>query len=70
MAVPDKNKYIPDLLPPGTIVEVAKFDRETGEFIGLKVMSHGDFKKMEKQKGYRYQEYQKGFSKYHLKHEV
>lgn len=70
MAKVDNRKFIPDLLPPGTIVEVAKFDRETGEFIGLKVMSHGDFKKMEKQKGYRYQEYQKGFSKYHLKHEV
>lgn len=59
-----KQKYIPDLLPPGTIVEVAKFDRITGEFIGLKVMSHGDFKKMEKQKGYRYQEYQKGLSSF------
>lgn len=64
MAAPDKKKYIPDLLPPGTIVEVAKFDRETGEFIGLKVMSHGDFKSMVKQKGFRYQEYQKGLSSF------
>ena len=64
MAAPDKKKYIPDLLPPGTIVEVAKFDRVTGELIGLKVMSHGDFKSMVKQKGFRYQEYQKGLSSF------
>ena len=64
MAAPDKKKYIPDLLPPGTIVEVAKFDRETGEFIGLKVMSHGDFKSKKKKKGFRYQEYQKGLSSF------
>ena len=64
MSVPDKKKYIPDLLPSGTIVEVAKFDRVTGEFIELKVMSHGDFKSMVKQKGFRYQEYQKGLSSF------
>ena len=64
MAAPDRKKYIPDLLPPGTIVEVAKFDRNTGEFVGLKAMSHGDFKKMDNQKGFRYQEYQKGFSQF------
>lgn len=58
------KKYVPDLLPPGTMVEVVKFNSKTGEFVGLKLMSHGDFKKMERQKGYRYQEYQKGFSSF------
>jgi len=64
MAKVDNRKFIPDLLPPETLVEVAKFDRITGEFIGLKVMSHGDFKKMEKQKGFRYQEFQQNFSSF------
>ena len=60
----DKKKYIPDLLPPGTIVEVVKYDIKTNEFVGMKLMSHSDFKSMPKQKGYRYQEFQKGFSQY------
>ena len=64
MAGPDKKKYIPDLLPAGTIVEVVKYNQKTGEYIGTKEMSHGDFKNMAKQKGFRYQEFQKGFSKY------
>jgi len=67
LANQDKKKYIPDLLPSGTIVEVVKYNRRTGDFVGMKLMSHGDFKNMEKQKGFRYQEYQKGFSQYHLK---
>jgi hypothetical protein len=66
MAKQESKKYIPDLLPPGTMVEVAKFDRVNGEFVGLKAMSHGDFKKMEKQKGFRYQEYQKNFSSFKI----
>lgn len=58
------KKYIPDLLPAGTVVDVVKFNSRTGEFIGLKSMTHGDFKAMERQKGFRYQEFQKGFSSY------
>jgi len=66
MAKQDTKKYIPDLLPLGTIVEVVKYNIKTNEFIGMKLMSHGDFKNMVKQKGFRYQEFQKGFSQYKL----
>jgi len=62
MAKPDKSKYIPDLIPANAIMEVVKFKRDTGEYVGMKLLSHGDFKNMEKQKGFRYQEFQKGFS--------
>jgi len=48
-------------------MEVVKFNSKTGEFIGLKLMSHGDFKNMVRQKGFRYQEYQKGFSQFNIK---
>lgn len=64
MAQPDKKKYIPDLLPAGTIVEVVKYDIKTGEYVGAKLMTHGEAKKMEKQVGFRYQEFQKNFSQY------
>lgn len=64
MAKQDTKKYLPDLISPSAIMEVVKFNSRTGEFIGLKLMSHGDFKKMERQKGYRYQEFQKGFSSF------
>ena len=61
------KKYTPDLIPPTTIMEVVKFNSRSGEFIGLKLMSHGDFKTMVKQKGFRYQEYGKGFSQFNIK---
>lgn len=64
MANPDKKKYLPDLIPNTAMMDVVKYKMRTGEFVGMKVMSHGDFKKMEKQKGFRYQEFQLGFSKY------
>ena len=67
MAKQETKKYVPDLLPAGTIVDVVKFDRKSGDFIGLKSMTHGDFKAMERQKGFRYQEFQKGFSSYQNK---
>lgn len=58
------KKYVPDLIPPTTMMDVVKFNSRTGEFVGLKLMSHGDFKKMDRQKGFRYQEFQRGFSSY------
>lgn len=64
MATPDKKKYLPDLISPSAIMDVVKFNSKTGEFVGLKLMSHGDFKKMDRQKGFRYQEFQKGFSQF------
>lgn len=65
MAKQDNRKYVPDLLPPGTIVEVIRRDAEGN--VVMKEMTHGDFKKMEKQKGFRYQEFQKGFSQFNVK---
>lgn len=53
-----------DLIPDSQIMDVCKFDKKTGEFVGMKTMSHGEFKAMKKQSGYRYQEYQKGFSQF------
>ena len=64
MATPDKKKYAPDLIPPTTMMEVVKFNSRTGEFIGMKVMSHGEFKSMVKQPSFRYQEFQRGFSQF------
>jgi len=62
----EKKKYIPDLIPANTIMEVVKYNQKTGEFVGMKLMSHGDFKSMIKQKGFRYQEFQKNISQYKL----
>lgn len=67
MAKQDKSKYAPDLIPASHIMEVVKYNKKTGEYIGTKEMSHGDFKNMVKQKGFRYQEFAKNFSQYHLK---
>jgi len=64
MAKQDKSKYAPDLIPASHIMEVVKFKKDSGQYVGMKLMSHNDFKSMEKQSGYRYQEYQKGFSQY------
>lgn len=62
-----KQNYTPDLIPANTIMEVVKYNQKTGEFVGMKLMSHGDFKSMVKQKGFRYQEFQKGASQFNLK---
>jgi len=62
MANPNKKKYLPDLIPNTTMMDVVKYKMRTGEFVGMKLMTHGDFKNMVKQKGFRYQEFQKGFS--------
>jgi len=70
MAKQDKSKYAPDLIPASHIMEVVKYNKKTGEFIGMKLLSHGDFKNMVKQKGYRYQEFQKGASQYNLKQKL
>lgn len=66
MAKQDKSKYAPDLIPASHIMEVVKYNKKTGEYIGTKEMSHGDFKNMVKQSNSRYQEFQKGFSQFHL----
>jgi len=59
-----KQNYTPDLIPANATMEVVKYNQKTGEYIGTKIMSHGDFKNMVKQKGFRYQEFQKNFSQY------
>ena len=61
-----KPTFTIDLLPNDTIVDVCEFDSYTRKFIGLKIMTHGEFKNMEKQKGFFYQEYQKGYSQFKL----
>jgi hypothetical protein len=67
LAKQDTKKYAPDLIPASHIMEVVKYNKKTGEFVGMKLLGHGDFKNMVKQKGFRYQEFAKGFSQYHLK---
>jgi hypothetical protein len=39
------------------MMDVVKYKMRTGEFVGMKVMSHGEFKSMEKQPSFRYQEF-------------
>jgi hypothetical protein len=41
------------------MMDVVKYKMRTGEFVGMKVMSHAEFKSMEKQPSFRYQEFQK-----------
>lgn len=67
MADPDKKKYVPDLLPAGTIVEVIRRDAKGN--VVKKEMTHGEFKRMEKQKGFHYQEFQKGFSAFKIENQ-
>lgn len=62
-----KPTFTTDLIPNSVIMEVCKFKKKSGTFVGMKLMSHGDFKSMEKQKAFRYQEFEKGFSQFHLK---
>lgn len=61
MAIPT---FTTDLIPNNEIMEVCKFEQKSGKFVGMKMMSHGDFKSMKKQKDFRYQEYQKGYSQF------
>lgn len=58
-----KKKYIPDLLPLNTIVEVIKIDLK-GNFIGKKDIKYSEWKEFKKQKGFNYTCFQKGFSKF------
>ena len=62
MAKASQN-YNPDLLPSNTVVEVVKLDKK-GEFVGMKLMSFGDWKQMARQPGFDYRAFQKGFSKF------
>lgn len=57
------QKFSPDLLPANTVVEVVKLDKK-GEFVGMKLMSFGDWKQMARQPGFDYRAFQKGFSKF------
>lgn len=59
-----KPAFTTDLITNNEIMEVCKFEQKSGKFVGMKLMSHGDFKAMEKQKGFRYQEFQKGYSQF------
>ena len=59
-----KQTFTPDLIQDNVIMEVCKFEQKTGQFVGMKEMTHGAFKAMEKQKGFRYQEYEKGYSQF------
>jgi len=61
-----KPTFVVDLLPANTIVEVVKLDLK-GEFVGIKEMDYGDWKKMTRQKGFIYRAFQKNFSQFHLK---
>jgi len=63
LAKQDTKKYLPDLLPAGTTVDIVKFDLKM-EFVGLKSMLYGDWKKMKKQAGFTYRAYQQGKSSF------
>jgi hypothetical protein len=57
-----KKRFLLDLLPINTIVEVIRVDKD-GNFV-KKEMKYGDWKEFKKQIGYTYTCYQKGFSQY------
>ena len=57
-----------DLILNNEIMEVCKFEKQSGKFVGMKLMSHGDFKAMKWQKGFKYQELQKNFAQYKKNH--
>ena len=59
-----KPTFTSDFIIDSEIMEVCKFEQASGKFVGMKLMSHGDFKSMKKQKYFRYQEYQKGYSQF------
>jgi len=67
MAKKTSSTFVVDLLPAGTIIEIVKFNGKTGEFVGIKTMEYGEWKSMEKQKGFIYRAYQQKFSQFHLK---
>jgi len=60
-----KRVSVVDLLSDDTVVEVIRRDK-LGNVV-KKIMTHGDFKTMEKQNGCHYQEFQIGFSQFNLK---
>jgi hypothetical protein len=56
-----------DLILNNEIMEVCKFERQSGEFVGMKLMKYEEWKKMKKQSGFVYRAFQKNFSQFHLK---
>lgn len=67
MAKQDKSKYAPDLIPASAEVEVVKINILNMEFVGMKIMEYSEYKNMNKQKGFIYRCFQKGYSQFHLK---
>lgn len=58
----DKKRFIPDLLPTNTRIEVVKIAKDgTSE---KKEMDFGDYKAMKKQAGFTYRAYALGFSQF------
>jgi hypothetical protein len=55
-----KKRFLPDLLPINTIIEVIRVDKD-GNFV-KKEMTFGEFKGIKKRKDFSYIAYQKGFS--------
>ncbi len=62
-----RNTFTQDLIPDNEIMEVVKFSKKTGLYVEMRLMKHGDFKVMKWQNGFRYQEFQKNYSQFHLK---
>ena len=62
-----KPTFTSDLISDNEIMEVVKYSNKTGLYVGMKLMKHGDFKVMKWQENFRYQEFQKNYSQFHLK---
>lgn len=58
-----KQRFIPDLLPAGTIIEVVKIASDGS--CQKKEMTFGDWKTMKKQPGFVYRAYKLGVSQFH-----
>jgi hypothetical protein len=57
-----KQRFIPDLLPSGTIIEVVKIAPDGSS--KKREMTFGEFKALKKQKGFTYRSYQSGVSQF------
>lgn len=57
-----KQRFTPDLLPSGTMIEVVKIAPDGSS--QKKEMTFSDWKNMTKQKGFTYRAYQKGVSQF------
>lgn len=61
----DKKRFLPDLLQDNVVIEVIKISFDGS--VQKKDMTFGEWKLLNRQKGFVYRAYQKNFSQFNLK---